>query len=105
MNFKAYIPLTVVTVSFVYPVLALCVWSSIGWMSAVKEVSRLFGVGVLDFAGSLVVHVVGGTAALVACWYIGPRSERFGIGGKVTRSIIAGVSNVWTILVVWLVRI
>lgn len=83
MNFKAYIPLTVVTVSFVYPVVAHWVWSSNGWMSAFKEDDRLFGVGVLDFAGSLVVHVVGGTAALVACWYIGPRSERFGIGGKV----------------------
>ena len=56
-----------------------------GWMSAFKvdAGSRLFGVGVVDFAGSLVVHVVGGTAALVACWYIGPRSERFGIGGKI----------------------
>lgn len=83
MNFKAYIPLTVVTVSFVYPVIAHWVWSSNGWMSAFKTDDRLFGVGVLDFAGSLVVHVVGGTAALVACWYIGPRSERFGIGGKV----------------------
>ena len=85
MNFKAYIPLTVLTVSVIYPMVAHWVWSSKGWMSAFKvdAGSRLFGVGVVDFAGSLVVHVVGGTAALVACWYIGPRSERFGIGGKI----------------------
>ena len=85
MNFKAYIPLTVLTVSVLYPMVAHWVWSSKGWMSAFKvdAGSRLFGVGVVDFAGSLVVHVVGGTAALVACWYIGPRSERFGIGGKI----------------------
>jgi len=85
MNFKAYIPLTVMTVSFIYPTVVHWVWSTRGWMSAYHEDAgeRLFGVGVLDFAGSLVVHVVGGTAALVACWYIGPRSERFGIGGKI----------------------
>ena len=77
-------------------------------MSAFKTDDRLFGVGVLDFAGSLVVHVVGGTAALVACWYIGPRSERFGIGGKVNELPMhcRGVSNVWDDFdVVWLVRI
>ena len=57
MNFKAYIPLTVLTVSVLYPMVAHWVWSSKGWMSAFKvdAGSRLFGVGVVDFAGSLVV--------------------------------------------------
>ena len=66
MNFKAYIPLTVLTVSVIYPMVAHWVWSSKGWMSAFKvdAGSRLFGVGVVDFAGSLVVHVVGGLSLI-----------------------------------------
>jgi ammonium transporter, Amt family len=96
MNFKAYIPLTVLTVSVIYPMVAHWVWSSKGWMSAFKvdAGSRLFGVGVVDFAGSLVVHVVGGTAAVLV--------HRAEIGtvrdwreDKRVADAIAGVSNVW----------
>lgn len=84
MNFKAYIPLTILTVSVIYPIVAHWIWSKQGWASAFgEENDRLFGVGVLDFAGSLVVHVTGGTAALVTCWSLGARSDRFGVGGKI----------------------
>ena len=48
----------------IYPTVAHWVWSDDGWLK-----SR----GFLDFAGSGVVHCVGGFAALVGCVLLGPR--------------------------------
>ncbi len=54
-------------------------WSEDGWASAyrTKGAAKLFDVGVIDFAGSGAVHMVGGIAALVGCMMIGPRHGRF----------------------------
>ena len=38
--------------------------------------------GYADFAGSGVVHVLGGTCALVGCFWIGPRLGRFDSDGR-----------------------
>lgn len=48
----------------VYPVVAHWCWSSQGWLA-----QR----GFLDFAGSGVVHTVGGFASLIGCIFLGPR--------------------------------
>jgi len=63
---------------FIYPVVVHWVWSDYGWASAfVSSEDLLFKVGVIDFAGSSVVHMVGGTTALVGAIFLGPRRGRF----------------------------
>jgi Amt family ammonium transporter len=53
-----------------------------GWASPLADKDeRLFGVGAIDFAGSTVVHMVGGLMALIGTIFLGPRSGRF-IDGK-----------------------
>ena len=47
--------------------------SAEGWASAFHSDAsdRLYGVGVIDFAGSTVVHTVGGCTALIAAIFLG----------------------------------
>lgn len=53
--------------AFSYPIIAHWVWNSNGW---------LFKMGYNDFAGSSVVHCVGGWTALVGAYLLGPRPGR-----------------------------
>ena len=53
----------------IYVLPAHWVWYHHGWLN---------NLGALDFAGSSVVHMSGGIAALVAAKILGPRNERFG---------------------------
>ena len=62
--------------AFVYPVVAHSIWSSNGFLSS-YNVAPFLGVGVVDFAGSTVVHVTGGVTALIAAKILGPRKGRF----------------------------
>jgi ammonium transporter, Amt family len=61
----AYLCYSVVLGGFVYPVVAHAVWSSQGFLSP-AALEPLWGVGMIDFAGSAVVHMSGGTTALFA---------------------------------------
>ncbi len=63
-------------VGFVYPVCAHAYWSFNGFLSTFAA-EPLWGQGVIDFAGSGPVHMCGGTAALIMCYIIGPRTGRF----------------------------
>jgi Amt family ammonium transporter len=58
--------------AFVYPIFANWVWGT-GWLSSL---GRNFGLGHghVDFAGSSVVHMVGGVAALAGAIVLGPGS-------------------------------
>ncbi|KAK9803386.1 hypothetical protein WJX72_003452 [[Myrmecia] bisecta] len=83
-QFRAYIIYTAALSGFIYPVGAHWVWSSQGWLSAYRTGGSLLGAnGLIDFAGSGVVHTVGGCCALMAAWQLGPRIGRFNENGTV----------------------
>lgn len=56
------------------------VWGEGGWANP-SSTELLFGCGVIDFAGSGVVHMTGGIAALVGIFILGPRAGRFNEDG------------------------
>ena len=65
--------------AFVYPIIVHSIWDNNGFMSAFLSPAedRFNGIGMIDFAGSGVVHLVGGTTALIAAIILGPRIGRF----------------------------
>lgn len=68
--------------SLIYPVIAHIVWSEHGFLSASRHATILGTDGVLDNAGSMVVHVTGGVTSLVGAWMVGPRIGRYDIEGN-----------------------
>jgi Amt family ammonium transporter len=62
-----------------YPLFAAWTWGG-GWISQLGNSMKL-GLGYVDFAGSGVVHAVGGAAALAGAIVIGPRIGKFGKDG------------------------
>jgi ammonium transporter, Amt family len=63
-----------------YPLFAAWTWGG-GWLSQIGD-SMSLGHGYVDFAGSGVVHAVGGVAALAGAIVLGPRIGKFGADGK-----------------------
>ncbi|MEW6426430.1 MAG: ammonium transporter [Thermodesulfobacteriota bacterium] len=78
IKFTAYLLYSAVICGFIYPVFGSWAWGSLlngkGWLE---------GLGFIDFAGSTVVHSVGGWAALAGAIALGPRLGKFGKDGKV----------------------
>ncbi|HEY2974299.1 MAG TPA: ammonium transporter [Pyrinomonadaceae bacterium] len=66
---------------FAYPIFGNWVWGG-GWLSQLGSQFGL-GHGHVDFAGSSVVHMVGGVAALAGAIVVGPRIGKYGKNGKV----------------------
>lgn len=75
--------------SFVYPVVSHWIWATGGFASAFNDRDdTLFapeGCGVIDYAGSGVVHMTGGLAAFWCAFIVGPRLGRFGPDGQDNR--------------------
>ena len=69
-----FLVFVVLLTAFIYPIQASWKWGG----------GFLDGMGFQDFAGSTIVHSVGGWAALVAAIVIGPRLGRYGKDGRVT---------------------
>ncbi len=72
-RFSAYLLYTPFVTGLIYPVITHWAWSGQGWLGHL---------GYLDFAGSGVVHLTGGVAALVGVLTIGPRIGKYDISGK-----------------------
>lgn len=72
----AYLCYSIVLSGFVYPVVAHAAWSSTGFLSPGNS-DPLLGIGLVDFAGSGVVHMTGGITALFATYILGSRRGRF----------------------------
>ncbi|KAK9862455.1 hypothetical protein WJX84_006465 [Apatococcus fuscideae] len=106
-KFEAYILFSFFMAAWVYPIVVHAAWSGAGWeskfrTSPVWDGYFLFGSGVIDFAGSGVVHMVGGYAAAAGCFVLGPRIGRFLPDGTVadfsghnTSLFVLGVMILW----------
>ena len=78
-KFSSYCVATVLITGVIYPVVGHWVWAEGGW---------LYRLGMLDFAGSAVVHTVGGICALVGAWMVGARTGKY--NGDGTPNAIPG---------------
>ena len=72
MKFQAYLIYTVILTAIVYPISGSWKWG----------LGFLHEQGYHDFAGSLIVHAVGGFAGLAGAIVLGPRIGRFSADGK-----------------------
>ena len=71
LKFSSYLIYSVVISILVYPLYGHWVWGG-GWLSKLP-----FGMGHLDFAGSGVVHTIGGMFGLAGAIVLGPRFGKF----------------------------
>lgn len=71
-KFVSYLIYSVVISAIIYPVVGHWIWGG-GWLTEK---------GMIDFAGSTVVHSVGGWAALVGAYLLGPRLGKYNKEGK-----------------------
>ncbi len=92
MRFVAYLMYSFVISAVVYPIVGHWIWGG-GW---------LVGLGFYDFAGSTVVHAVGGFTALVGTILLKPRTGKFNsdgspnfIGGHNMPLVSLGVFILW----------
>jgi Amt family ammonium transporter len=80
MKFQAYLIYSFIISALIYPIVGHWIWGG-GWLA---------GLSFADFAGSTVVHTVGGTAALVGTIMLKPRLGKYNPDGK--PNVIAGHS-------------
>jgi len=102
-RFNPQLAATFVLVALVYPLFEGITWNGNfgvqGWIEA------SFGASFHDFAGSVVVHAMGGWIALPAVLLLGPRHGRYGMGGGITAhppsSIPFLALGAWVLSVGW----
>lgn len=72
LKFPAYLIYSAIITGLIYPISGSWQWGG-GWLNQM---------GFHDFAGSIIVHAVGGFAGLAGAILLGPRIGRFGVDGK-----------------------
>ncbi len=82
IKFSVYLFYSIIVSAIIYPIYGHWVWGG-GWLSKLP-----YGIGAVDFAGSGVVHTIGGTITLVGAMMLGPRIGRYDKGKTKT--------NPWT---------
>lgn len=94
-KFSAYCIYSVLISLIVYPVSGHWIWGG-GWLSTI---------GFHDFAGSTAVHMVGGIAALIGAWMLGPRIGKYDKDGKpkaiLGHSLTLGALGVFILWFCW----
>jgi ammonium transporter, Amt family len=80
MKFGGFVLMSLWVGMFIYPLVGNWVWGG-GWLQNLGR-SLGFGNGAVDFAGSGVVHMIGGSVALAGGIVIGPRIGRFNRDGS-----------------------
>ncbi len=80
LKFSGFVLMGLWVSMFIYPVLAMWVWGG-GWLANLGR-TMSWGNGAVDFAGSGVVHLIGGAVALAGALVIGPRIGRFNKDGS-----------------------
>ncbi len=73
IKFGAYLLYAVLFSTVIYPVVSHWIFGG-GWLAS--------NIGMQDFAGSTVVHLIGATGALAALLLLGPRQGKYGADGK-----------------------
>jgi Amt family ammonium transporter len=76
-KYSTYIIFSIVMTAIIYPIAGGWEWNG-GWLNDLAIMPAEF----IDFAGSSIVHSVGGWAALVAAFMVGPRIGKY-VNGKV----------------------
>ncbi|MFP8967200.1 ammonium transporter [Pokkaliibacter sp. CJK22405] len=96
MRFLSYAVISIVLSALIYPISGHWIWGSGGWLS---------DMGMVDFAGSTVVHSVGAWVGLAGAILLGPRIGRFCPEGKPTRmsghSLVLAVIGVMILWFGW----
>ena len=84
-KFSRYCIYSAIISAIVYPIEAGWVWNSAGWLAKL---------GYVDFAGSSVIHMVGGIASVIGAAMLGPRIGKYtkGKDGKVVVNAFPGHS-------------
>lgn len=97
-GFEAYLIYTFIITGVIYPIVVHWVWSDEGFLCAWNK-DAILESGMIDFAGSAVVHMLGGVAGLVGSIIVGPRKGRF--DPKVDQDSLLGHSIALTTLGVY----